>query len=111
MAQHDGGIYGAYYLIYGTLQVEHKANKEDFPIHQDTGAKPTRIFTNEAIGGLLQHSPHQEHRSAKQCIATNLTGQCPVIFNRGDNYLFVLYDNNNNKNSILVCPMNSRTEK
>ena len=45
----------------------------------------------------------------QQRMATDLTGRFPVTSNRGNKYLFILYDYDNN--SILVVPMKNRTEK
>ena len=42
-------------------------------------------------------------------IVTDLTGRFPVNSNRGNKYLFILYDYN--RNCILVRPMKNRTEK
>ena len=45
----------------------------------------------------------------QQEIATNLTGWLPVTSNRRNKYLFIPYKFD--KNSILVLPMNNRTDK
>ena len=44
----------------------------------------------------------------KRQIATDLTGKFPVTSNRGNKYLFVLYDYDSN--CILICPMKSRAD-
>ena len=45
----------------------------------------------------------------QQRIATNITGRFPVTSNRGNKYLFILY--NYNRNCILVRPMNNSMDK
>ena len=45
----------------------------------------------------------------QQRISTNLTKRFPVTSNRGDKYLFLLYNYDNN--SIMFCPMINRTGK
>ena len=45
----------------------------------------------------------------QQRITTNLTGRFPVTSNRGNKYLFVLYEYN--RNSILVLPIKKKMNK
>ena len=56
--------------------------------------KPLVQHTNTVFTKIIDH---------KQKIATDLTGKLPVTSNRGNKYLFVLY--NYDRNFILIRPM------
>ena len=60
---------------------------------------------------LETHSNHvfTDIINPQQKIATNLTGQFPVTSNRGNEYLFVLYDTD--RSIILLHTMKNRMEK
>ena len=45
----------------------------------------------------------------QQRIETDLTRRFPVTSNRGNKYLFILYEYD--RNCILVCPMKNRMDK
>ena len=61
--------------------------------------KPLVQRTNTLLTKIIYH---------KMEIATDLTGKPFVTSNRGNKYLFVLYDYD--RNIILIQPMNSRPD-
>ena len=61
--------------------------------------KPLVQHTNTVFTKITDH---------KRQIATDLTGKPPVTYNRGNKYLFVLYDYD--RNCILIRPIKSRAD-
>ena len=60
---------------------------------EDLLMKPLTQCTNAVFTKIINH---------KRKIATDLTGKLPIISNRGNKYLFVLYDYDSN--IILILP-------
>ena len=66
------------------------------PSLEDPPMKPLVQFNNTVFTKIIDH---------KRQIATDVTGRFPVTSNRGNTYLFVLYDYDSN--CIIVRPMKS----
>ena len=61
--------------------------------------KPLAQSTNTVFTKIIDH---------KKQIATDLPGKSPVTSNRGNKYIFLLYEYNSN--SILIRPMKARSD-
>ena len=92
-------------MATSTLHINQKGNnfkltKPQYPNRQEENTmEPPSYLSNEVFTKII---------NPKQQVATDLIEKCPVISNRVDKYLFVLYDYE--INSILVCPMKVRTD-
>ena len=73
--------------------------KQELKTPEEELMKPLAQRTSTVFAKIIDH---------KRTIATDLTGKFPVTPNRGNKYLFVLYDYDSN--CILIRPMNSRAD-
>ena len=78
-----------------------KSTKQQEPVRQeDPSIKPLAQRTNTVFTKIIDH---------KRKIATYLIGKFPVTSNRGNKYIFVLYEYN--INIILIRPMKVRSDR
>ena len=70
------------------------------PPNKDKPMETLETYSNHVFVNIID---------PQQRIATDLTRRFPLKSNRGNKYLFILY--NYDRNIILVRPMKNRTEK
>ena len=78
-------------------------NKHDNPLYDDV--IPT-LITERTNLVLLTIKSSQDYSSTRK-ISTNQTGRFPILSNKGNQYIMLMYDYDNN--GILVHPTNNRT--
>ena len=85
--------------MYQTRKNPKSTKTQELKTPEEEKMKPMVQRTNTVFNKIIEH---------KRQIATDLTGKAPVTSNRGNKYLFVLYDYE--RNCILIHPMKSRSD-